>query len=183
MGVPYPADASVVSLFETVKIKSHLPRLAEASVAVCFTPHKAFNKGRFNWGKVRRFRQEDKLWHPNDRQYDFLVSIPAEAWDDVLNNSQREALSDLYLSRCWVDYEPVTEEVTVKGVVKKKVVKDDWGRVEYTDHIKRDKDTDEPKWKVLPLDFFVFGNNVQRYGVWCDEILNFKKALYRETNE
>jgi hypothetical protein len=174
---PWAADSTVTELFDKVKEKYHLPRLDEATVAVCFVDQKPFNKGRFNWGKVRRFQQIDKLWHPDSKKYDFLIVIPADAWNRVLSGEQREALADLHLSRCSVEYEPVTEEITVRGIVKKKIVKDDWDRVEYTQEIKRDKETDEPKWKILPLDLHVFSENVQRFGVWCEELLNFKEAL------
>jgi hypothetical protein len=179
---PWAADSSVVKLFEDVKLQYHLPRLEEATIAVCFVDQKPFNKGRFNWGKVRRFQPVDKLWHRDDRQYDFLITLSNPAWD-ILSGQQKEALADLHLSRCTVEYEPVVEEVTVKGVVKKKIVKDEWGRIEYTQEIKRDKETGEPKWKIFPLDLHVFGDNVARYGVWCEEILSFKEALEDSVEE
>jgi len=174
---PWAADVSVLDIFNKIKEKYHLPRLAEAEIAVCFVDQKPFNKGRFNWGKVRRFNSVDKLWHPDHKRYDFLIMIPCDAWRDVLNSEQKEAFADLCLTRCSVEYEPVVEEVTVKGMVKKKVVKDEWGRIEFTNDIKRDKETGEPKWKILPLDLHVFGDNVKRYGVWCDEILSFKEVV------
>jgi hypothetical protein len=175
---PYAADNSVVELFNKVKERHHLPRLEEAAIAVCFVDQKPFNKGRFNWGKVRRFQPVDKLWHPDDQKYDFLIVISQEAWNDVLSNSQRESLADLHLSRCSVEYEPAYEEVTGKGgKKKKKKVKDKWGQIVYTTEIKRDGETGEPKWKILPLDLCSFGDNVVRYGVWCEELLNFKEVL------
>lgn len=174
---PYAADTSVVELFNQVKDKHHLPRLEEATIAVCFVDQKPFNKGRFNWGKVRRFQPVDKLWHADDKQYDFLIVLSQDAWKTILKADQQEALADLHLCRCSVDYEPVYEEVTVKGVIKKKIIKDEWGRIEFTQEIKRDKDSGEPKWKILPLDLCVFSDNVVRYNVWCEELLNFKEAL------
>lgn len=174
---PWTADKAVVDLFNEVKNKYHGTRLAEAEIAVCFVDSKPFVKGRFNWGKVRRFQAVDKLWHSDQKRYDFLIMLCSDAWNNVLGSMQREALADLHLTRCSVDYEPVEEETTVNGVVKKKIVKDDWGRIEYTQEIKRDKDTGEPKWKIEPLDLHVFSGNVQRYGVWCEELLNFKEAM------
>jgi len=180
---PWAADSSVVEIFNNVKKKHHLPRLEEAEIAVAFVDNKPFNKGRFNWGKVRRFQPVDKLWHPDHKRYDFLIMLCSDAWNCVLSGTQREALADLHLARCSVEYEPVKEEMTVKGIVKHKIVKDEWGRIEYTQEIKRDKDTGEPKWKILPLDLHVFAENVQRYGVWCEELLNFKEALEEEGGE
>jgi hypothetical protein len=157
-------------------VKHHLPRLEDAEIAVCFQDKKPFNKNRFNWGKVRRFQAIDKIWHPNDKSYDFLVILSSDAWH-ILNSHQQEALADLHLTRCSVEYEPIKEEITVNGVVKKKVVKDEWGRVEFTDEIKRDKDTQEPKWKVLALDLPVFTDNVSRFGLWCEELSDFKEVI------
>lgn len=177
MLAPWAADKSVVDLFTEVKRKYHSSRLAEAEIAVCFVDSKPFVKGRFNWGKVRRFQPVDKLWHSDQNRYDFLIMLCSDAWNNVLSGMQREALADLHLTRCSVDYEPVEEETTVGGVTKKKVVKDEWGRIEYTQEIKRDKETGECKWKIEPLDLNTFSSNVQRYGVWCSELLDFKEAL------
>lgn len=174
---PWAADSSVVNLFNDIKNKSHLPRLEEAEIAVCFQDSKPFSKGRFNWGKVRRFQPVDKLWHSYDKKYDFLIILSSDAWNVILTSSQREALADLHLTRCSVDYEPVTEEVTVKGVVKKKILKDDWGRIEFTNEIKRDKETGDPKWKIHPLDLPVFADNVSRYGLWCSDLADFGDVL------
>jgi hypothetical protein len=180
---PWVADPSVIALCEKVKNQHHLPRLAEAEIAWCFVDSKPFNKGRFNWGKVRRFQQVDKLWHPDHKRYDFLIMLSASAWNNVLSDIQREALADLHLTRCSVEYEPVREEVTVNGIIKHKIVKDDWDRIEYTQDIKRDKETGEPKWRILPFDLHVFADNAKRYGVWCEELLNFKEALDDEVDE
>lgn len=174
---PWAADESVVKLFTQVKEKYHLPRLEEAEIAVCFQDSKPFKKGTFNWGKVRRFQPVDKLWHRSDRQYDFLIILSSDAWNNVLTMVQREALADLHLTRCSVDYEPVREEVTVKGIVKHKIVKDDYGRVEFTNEIKRDKETGEPKWKILTLDLPVFSGNVSRYGLWCSDLNDFGEII------
>lgn len=176
---PSAADSKVIELFKEVKEKDHLPRLAEAEIAICFIDQKPFNKGNFNWGKVRRFQSVDKLWHPDHRKYDFLITLSLDAWN-ILNAGQREALADLHLTRCSVEYEPVKEEVTVKGVIKKRIVKDDWGRVEYTQDIKRDPETGEPKWKVIGLGLHVFCANVKRYGSWIEEIIDLKEALVDE---
>lgn len=175
---PWAAGQDVVMLFEKVKNRHHLPRLAEATIAVCFADTKPFIKGRFNWGKVRRFNPLDKLWQ--GEKYDFLVVLCATAWQGVLQeDSKKEALVDLHLTRCGVEYVPVTFEEEQGGVKKKKVDKDEWGRINYTDEIKRDEDGN-PKWRVLPLDLHVFSENVQRYGVWCEELLSFKEALEEE---
>lgn len=189
--LPWVAGADVLMLCDKVKNKHHITRLSEASIAWCFADSKPFVKERFNWGKVSRFQNLHRLWHANNNKYDFLVVLSATAWSGVLNDLQREALVDLHLSRCSVHYVPVMveEEPKKKGGKgrkpkegKKRVVKDEWDRIEYTDEIARD-DEGNPKWKVLPLDLHVFGENAQRYGVWCEELLTFKQALSEDSVE
>lgn len=176
---PWAAGLDVVTLFEKVKKSHHHPRLEEATIAVCFADTKPFIKGRFNWGKVRRFNPLDKLFQGD--KYDFLVVLCATAWQGVLKEDfKKEALVDLHLSRCSVEYVPVTRTEEKHGVEKKIVEKDEWGRIEYTDEIKRD-DEGNPKWRVLPLDLHVFAENAARYGVWCDELLTVKEALEEPT--
>jgi hypothetical protein len=95
-----------------------------------------------------------------------------DLWHSVLKGNQREAYLDLQLSRCGVEYLP--EEIEENG--KKKPIKDEWGRVQYTQEVKVD-DEGNPKWKVVPLDLEVFADNVRRYGLWCDDLLELKDAI------
>ena len=177
---PVPADDAVMNLLFKIRDKHHLPRLAEAEIACCFLDSKPFSKGRFNWGKVSKFKPVDKLWHRDHKRYDFVIMLCATAWETLLSDAQKEALLDLHLSCCSVDYEPVVEEVTVKGVVKKKKVVDDWGNVQYSQEPKRDKETGECKWKTFKLDLPIFSGNVQRYGVLFEELLDLKAAVNEE---
>lgn len=170
---PWQAGQDVLSLFNTVKEKHHHERLGMANIAVCFNDSKPFIKGRFNWGKVQKFSPLMKLWHPTHGKYDFMIMLCADAWHSILNAYQKEALVDLHLTRCSVEYMPVT---AVDDHGKKKVVKDEWGRIEYTNEMKFD-DEGNPKWKVLPLDILVFTENVLRYGPWCEDIHLFKQAV------
>lgn len=164
------APAEVFDLVNTVKKKWHLPRLEEAEIAISFNDSKPFKNGRFNWGKTAKFSSLAKLWH--SKKYDFHISLCADAWLTVLKASQREALIDLHLTRCVVEYMPETIEENGK----KHPVKDEWGRVQFTNEIKKDDDG-IPKWKIDPLDLNVFQENVIRYGVWCQDLLDFKSAI------
>jgi hypothetical protein len=171
--LPWPAGQDVLDLFTVVKEKHHHDRLFQAKIAVCFSETKPFIKGRFNWGKVMKFSPLMKLWHPTHSKYDFMVILCADAWHSILNSYQKEALVDLHLTRCSVDYIPA---MAVDEYGKNKVVKDEWGRIQYTNEIKFD-DENNPKWKVLPLDILVFTENVLRYGPWSEDIHMFKEAL------
>ena len=168
----WQANSEVHKLVETIKIKNHLPRLQEAKVAVCFNDAKAFIGDRFNWGKVAKFSPMAKIFQPEDRRYDFCVTIASDAWVAVLDEKQREALLDLHLERCQVEYVPVMIEENGKKIP----VKDEWGRIQYTDQIKMDEDG-IPKWKIVPLDLNVFQQNVWRYGCWCYDLADFKTAI------
>lgn len=172
------ASAQVEGLVEDVRTKNH-PHLEQALIALEFVDSKPYVKDRLNLGKVSKFSKATKLWFPSGKKYDFLISNCADVWFGILNDEQREALIDLQLSRCQVEYEPNT--VVVNG--KKQVVKDEWGRVEYTDEVKTD-DEGFPIWKVSPLDMSVIADNIKRYGVWYDDLLALKKAIdYCEEKE
>jgi hypothetical protein len=168
--IVWQANNEVKELIEQIKQKNHCPRLSEAKIAICFNDGKMFVKNRFNWGKVQKFSNLAKLWH--HPRHDFLINVPGDIWTDILNENQREALVDLHLSRCGVEYEP--ETIEENGT--KKVVKDEWGRVEYTDIIKTD-DEGNPKWLVYPFDLEVISSNIGRYGLWCEGLADLKTAI------
>jgi len=167
----WPADEAVFELVEKVKTKHHSKRLAEANIAVSFVDTNAFVKDRFNWGKTTKFSPAAKVWHAEDKRYDFLITLSTDAWN-ILNSDQKEALVDLHLSCMQIEYEiDVVEE---NG--KKKPVKDKWGRKVYTDVPKLDADGN-PKWKVALLDLNVFQDNVSRYGCWCQDLVDLKSVI------
>lgn len=166
------AGAQVRQLLNEVKEKYHHPRLQMALVALEFVESKPIVKDRVNLGKVTKFSQGTKLWLPENEKYDFLISVCADVWFGMLNDRQREALIDLHLTCCQVEYEP--NSVVVNG--KKQVIKDEFGRIEYTQNVKTD-DEGNPVWKRSPLDIVAFASNVDRYGVWYDDLLELKQAM------
>lgn len=153
-------------------IEKYHPHLKDAKIAIGFSDSKVFTRGRFNWGKVSKFSKLNKLWQAKHEKYDFCILLCADAWYKFLTDLQKEALLDLCLSRCQVEYEPASVEKNGKKVV----IKDEWGRVEYTDKIKFD-DEGEPVWKVAPLSIGVFSHNIKRYGLWCEDLINLKYAI------
>lgn len=170
---PWKASVEVVDLLEQIKEKHHHERLMDkfdASIAVSFDDSKPFLRNKLNLGKVTKFSPLAKLWQ--GEKHDFCLSISMDLWHSVLKGSQREAYIDLLLTRCTVEFLP--EEIEENG--KKKKVKDEWGRVQYTQEIKVD-DNGNPKWKVAPLDLEIFASNVRRYGLWCDDLMELKEAI------
>lgn len=173
---PWKAPNEVFDLLNSVKVKYHDSRLADASIVVSFDDSKPFLNNKLNLGKVTKFSPLAKLWQ--GQKHDFCICIPMDLWTSVLKVTQREAYLDLQLSRCGVDYLP--EEVEENG--KKKKIKDNWGRISYTDQIKLDDDGN-PKWKVLPLDLDIFVENIRRYGLWMDTFEELASVCVNKHNE
>jgi len=169
MSLTWKCPDNVFELLSFVKAKHH-PDLEKAAFSIAFNDSKPFIKNRFNWGGVNRFSEFHKIWH--DTKIDFCVTICSDVWHSILDNDQREALLDLHLTRCELEYVP---EIVIEGK-KKIVVKDEWGRIKYTDEIKLD-DNGLPKWMVVPLDLTVFCKNVKRYGLWCAELEDLQSAM------
>lgn len=167
---PWKASQDVLDLVHEVYEKHHAERLHGGLIGVCFDDSKPFVKNKLNLGKVTKFSPLAKLWQGT--KLDFCISISMDLWHSVLTAEQREAYIDLQLSRCGVEYLP--EEIEENG--KKKVVKDEFGRVHYTNQVKLD-DEGNPKWKILPLDLEVFASNVRRYGLWQSDLLDLKDAI------
>jgi hypothetical protein len=171
----WKAPQDVLDLIREIQLKNHQPRLAQASVTAAFDDSKPFVSNKINLGKLSKFSPFNKLWQNQSR--DFCLVIPSDLWVSVLNAQQREAYIDLQLTRCEVEYIPETVEENGK----KKPIKDEWGRVQYTDQMKFD-DLGNPKWKVIPLDLEVFTKNVRRYGLWLDMLTDLKEAIDRANN-
>ena len=168
MSKPWKASQEVHDLLDAVKTRNHLPRLQLATIVAEFKDGKPFPKNRFNWGSVSKFGS--KLWLSGD--FTFRLTICAGVWHEVLNDVQRESYLDLLIQRC----EPVYIPQTVEENGKKIVVKDDFGRIQYTDEIKYDDDG-EPKWQIVPMDLIVMTKNVQRYGLWMENLIEFAKVV------
>lgn len=167
----WKAPVEVAELLDEVKNKFHKDRLGNASIVICFVDAKPFVNNKLNLGKVSKFSPLVKLWQ--NKPHDFCIVIPASLWHSILKGPEsRLAYLDLMLSRCSVEYElDVVEE---NG--KKKKNKDEWGRVQYSDVVKLDENGN-PKWKVLPLDLEIFSENVRRYGLWNEQLLDFAASI------
>lgn len=165
----WKASREVLDVLNEVKNKHH-KILEEARFAVVFDESKPFTKNRFNWGKTSKFKPLDKLFH--NEQFDFMVRLSGDAWASVLSGKQREAWLDLHLTRCRPEMVPFTELVGKR----KMPVKDEWGRTQFTDEVKRD-DNGNVKWIIYPLDLYTFTDNVGRYGLWSQDMLDFRAVI------
>jgi len=166
---PWKAPDQVQSMLEGVFDKHHADRLADLKVCVSFDDTKPFVKNKMNLGKLVKVRDLDKMHMA--QKLDYYIVVCSDLWHSVLNDHQREAYIDLHLTRLTPEMQPVT--VTVNK--KKKVVKDQWGRVEYTTDLKLDANGD-PIWRAMPLDLYVFAANAQKYGLWLEAMEEFDAA-------
>ena len=167
----FQAKQELFDFVEEVKNKNH-EHLGSARIAVCLNESKAFEKNKFNFGKVTKFSQSAKIWHPANKKFDFLLNFSMQAFEEVLSKAQQEANIDLLLSCCKTEYLP---EVVIENN-KKKPVLDELGRVVFTKEFKLDKDGN-PVYKVSPMDICVYHENVSRYGCWCEDLIEFKKVI------
>jgi hypothetical protein len=161
MAESWKAPQDVQDLCSQVVQKSH-SHLEQASFVVVFTDSKPYTRDRLNFGKVSKFSDFNKLFQST--KYDYCINICADVWRDIISPQDHMKLMDLLLSCCTPEYEPETVEENGK----KKTLKDEWGRVKYTNQIKY---TEEgvPKWLVTPLDIVAFVDNAHRYGLWFEE--------------
>lgn len=167
----WAAPPDVVDMLAEIQAAHH-PTLQEAVFAVEFVDAKPFVKDRLNLGKSSKFSKAAKVWHPQNKKYDFCISLCADVWHGLLKPQQRAANLDLRLSQCQVDFEP--QVVEVNG--KKEKIKDEWGRVTYTDVLKRD-DEGRPIWKVEPLDIRIITANIRRFGLWYEDLATLKEVV------
>jgi len=112
---------------------------------------------------------------------DFTLTVYMTPWSD-LTMSQKKACLDHELCHCGVHYEPVKEAVGSGrgGRQRFKVVRDEYGRIQYTNEIKRNENG-EPKWRLLPHDLEEFRDIVARHGIWDEDIQAFKEVLDRNS--
>lgn len=91
----------------------------------------------------------------------------------------KRACLDHELAHCGVHYEPVKEQIgtTRGGKPRLKVVRDSYGRIQYTNEIKRNQETGEPKWRLITHDLEEFRDIVARHGVWDESLQSFKQIL------
>ena len=175
MAATWKAPNGLYEQLMAVVEKYHRPRLdSGVNLALALTDAKAFVKNRLNLGSTKKFTDFNKIWQKEPA--DFCITLVVDVWEGVLKDGQRDALLDLHLTRIEPVYEP---EVVIENG-KKKVIKDEFGRVKFTDTIKVDKDGNQ-KWQVLPIDLLVTARNVRRYGLWFDDLIELQKAVVEAT--
>jgi hypothetical protein len=170
MATVWPATHDVFDKLQEVKDKYH-SNLGEISVVVEFSDAKPFKVNRLNLGNVRKFSCANKIWQKGD--FDFCITIVGEVWQDILQgDEQHNAILDLHLTRI----EPVCVPQIIVENKKRHAVKDEFGRIVFTEEQKLDKNGN-PMWRIVPIDLGVLSQNIRRFGYWFEDLVEFRDNL------
>lgn len=151
---------------EHVKAEHH-PHLANASLWVMMSDSKGIVDNRLVPTTTRLCTKTERL----SAGHDFKITISMEAWDK-LTDAQRRIAIDEALCRCGVKCEPKT--VVVNG--KEEVIKDDLGRVIYSEEVAIDKEG-RPRWRVLKPDAALYFPLLRRHQLYSEEAENVQRVL------
>jgi hypothetical protein len=162
----WEAPPEIRRALEEIKVDHH-PHLANASIWALCSDGKAIRNNQLIVTQSKRCTQTEKL----SAGADFKVIILMEAWSQLPDAARRMALDEA-LCRCGVRYVPQTMEVNGR----KEVVKDELGRIVYTDQIDYDKEG-RPRWKINPPDAGLYYAMLQRHARYCEEADNVAAAL------
>lgn len=162
----WEAPADIRRAAEQIKLEHH-PHLANASLWVLCSDGKAIRNNQLLVTQSKKCTQTEKL----SSGHDFKLIVMAEAWS-ALPDAARKVALDEALCRCGVKYVPQTVEVNGR----KEVVKDEIGRVIYTDQIEYDNEG-RPRWKINPPDAGLYYALLERHGAYSDEADNASRAL------
>lgn len=167
MSAMWEAPADVAALVRKVKQRYHEKRLALASMWVLISDGKPIRDNRLVVTITRKCTKEEKI----SSGHDFKIIVIAAAWE-ILTDDQRVQAVDEALCRCGVKYIPQMLEINGK----KEPVKDDLGRVIFTDQIVYDNGGN-PKWKINQPDASIYFDLVRRYGEYSEEARNVVRVL------
>jgi hypothetical protein len=154
-------------------VRAYHPVLAEAKIIIYCSDKNKIKSNAIIMAEASRASSKMKA----SVNADFTITIYVGPWSD-LTPIQKKACMDHELCHCGFQYEPVKEVVgrSRTGTPRMKVVKDEHGRTQYTNDVKRDVDG-IPKWKLIDHDLEDFYDIVHRYGLWNENLRSFKQAI------
>lgn len=162
----WEAPADIRKALQAIK-KEHHPHLAAASLWALCADGKAIRNNQLVVTQSKRSTKTEKLANGHD----FKIIVMMEGWSQLPDAAQQVTLDEA-LCRCGVKYVP--QMVEVNG--RKEVVKDDLGRIVYTDQIDYDKEG-QPRWKINPPDAGLYYAMLQRHRKHSEEAENVALAL------
>lgn len=162
----WEAPQDIRDLVAEVK-EAHHKHLAQAKVWVLVNDANPIVDNQLIATGSSRCTSTEKLRTDND----FKIIVIAEGWH-ALTNGQRRLAIDEALCRCGVHYVPLTQKVNKKD----EVIKDEIGRIVYTDKIATDGEGN-PKWKINRPDASLYFQLLQRHAIYSDAVENVQNAL------
>lgn len=162
----WQAPEEIRKLVEEIRDDNHHP-IGSASFWVLVSDGKGLRDNRIQITQSRKCTSSEKL----ATGHDFKIIVVAETWANLTDAQRRTALDEA-LCRCGVQYVP--EMVEVNG--KKIPLKDEQGRIIYTNEIAYDREGN-PRWKINRPDAEVFFSMILRHKRYNEEIDNTLRIL------
>lgn len=145
----------------------HHTHLAAASIWTLCSDAPGIRDNQLIATQTKKCTKTEKL----SSGHDFKVIVMMETWAK-LTDEQRAVALDEALCRCGVRYVPETVEINGR----REVLKDDLGRIIYTDEVDVDK-LGNPKWKVNRPDAELYFALLKRHGEYNEPAENTTRAL------
>lgn len=162
----WEANEDIKRKLREIKKEFH-PHLSLASIWLLCSDGNAIRDNHVIATTTQKCTRTEKL----SSSHDFKITIMMETWAH-LTDKGREIALDEALCRCGVKYVP--QKMEING--RKEVVKDELGRIVYTDEIEYDKENN-PKWKVNRPDAGLYFDLLMRRGTYSEEADNAMRAL------
>jgi hypothetical protein len=162
----WEAPEEIRRMAEQIKLEHH-PHLSQAGLWVLCSDGKAIRNNQLLVTQSKKSTKTEKL----STGRDFKIIVMMEAWSLLPDAARRIALDEA-LCRCGVKYVPQTVEVNGR----KEVVKDELGRIIYTDQMEYDTEG-VPRWRINPPDAALYYPLLVRHGQYAEEAENVTRAL------
>ena len=166
MAAIWEANEDIKRLLRDIKNEHH-PHLSTASIWVLCSDGKAIRDNHVIATTTQKCTNTERL----SSNHDFKITIMMETWAH-LTDKGREIALDEALCRCGVKY--VQQKMDING--RKEVVKDELGRIVYSDEIEYDKEG-IPKWKINKPNAGLYFDLLMRRGAYSEEAENAVRAL------
>ncbi|MEX2673027.1 MAG: putative metallopeptidase [Phycisphaeraceae bacterium] len=162
----WQAPEEIRKQLQLIKDEYHT-HLAPASMWVICSDGAAIRDNQLVATQTKKCTKSEKL----STGHDFKIVILMETWAK-LTDDQRHLALDEALCRCGVRMVPETVEINGR----REVLKDDLGRVIFTDEMDVDK-LGNPKWKVNRPDAELYFKMLARKGTYNEQAENTVRAL------
>lgn len=166
MSTPWEAPSDIKQLVKEIR-DNHHPEIAQASIWCLITDANGIHDNRVRSTITRKCTKTENL----STGHHFKIFVYAETWAK-LTDAQRRIAIDEALCRCGVKYIPETIEVNGK----RETLKDDLGRVIFTNEMAFDQDG-TPKWKINKPDAEIYFAMLKRHVMYSEEVENTQRVL------